>query len=339
MSLSGEFEGVAKRQDPAVFDFEREVAQVWHDFPQVKDKVIFFDAGAGGKLVYPGSDNDRKQVERLIERYDVIGDFKDFTRDIGKVSSFCSDVGTDERFIFLLQEKHEKYLVDSKAPVAQETAFAFDHELGHSIVPGGLSEEDMNKAECLADAYAVIRHFQRYGADSAAIETIIAGRAFDLVFEEHGYGRDHFTSPVTEQILAQRHDCDWDNMTPAQTVKLAQEFVRKYGMNEKQLDVIDEAFSPLHDKAHSVRSGAVLPLKELAQRVFATDSSSIFKYGAAALELCIDQQAVGALLQGEYWDVVRQRLGERHKVVAQPTSPVFAGTQSAAAYKNAAFKL
>src|SRR5690606_36167439 len=50
--------------------------------------------------------------------------------------------------------------------------YVLDHELGHALTMLNVDKQSMktvsfgNKAECEADAYSMIRHFQRYGRDS-----------------------------------------------------------------------------------------------------------------------------------------------------------------------------
>ncbi len=47
--------------------------------------------------------------------------------------------------------------------------YVLDHELGHAVTMFSIDKQSMkhssigNKAECEADAYSMIRHYQRYG--------------------------------------------------------------------------------------------------------------------------------------------------------------------------------
>lgn len=61
-STATAFQQVAQKQDPAVFDYEREVVEVWHDFPDTKGKVFFVDLCAQRKLVYPDTPEKREVI-------------------------------------------------------------------------------------------------------------------------------------------------------------------------------------------------------------------------------------------------------------------------------------
>ena len=305
-----------KKHRKAAFDFENEIAQVWRDFPDVREKIIFFDASAGAKMVYPDGFDGKEEAQKLADQYGGPAKMESAFKSFGGKNSFCQPISGGRRLLYLLMEKHSHDLVDRKAPVAQETTFVFDHELGHAIVSGGVGF-DKNKAECTADAYATIRHLQRYGADSPAINAIVANRSFDLVFREGWYGSSHFTSPVTQKILDCRHRIDWDSLTPEQTVKMAQKFVLEHEMSVEARAALSKDFKDLSGKAKDIEAGDITPLRELADKVLSTNSADVLKYGSAALELCIDQQTAGLILKGEYWDKVRQKLAEKQESFAK----------------------
>jgi hypothetical protein len=148
----------------------------------------------------------------------------------------------------------------------------------------------------------------------------VANRAFDFVFREPVYGHSHFTSPVTEKILAMRYAVDWDSLTPAETTKMARELVLKHEMDAEALSVLHKDFAELNNKAKDIRKGDTLPIRQLAKKVLSTHSPDVFKYGAAALKLCIDQQAVNGLTARVRRIKLQMRLAkrQRHFMQAQP---------------------
>jgi len=312
-----QFQQAAQRQNPAVFDYEREVTQAWRDFPEVKDKVLFFEPNAGGRLIYPAPAAEREAIQQQINPKSIQWEIESARKMYGD-NSICQPRG-HRRLIFLYTVKHPHDVTDKTAPVAQETTFIFDHELAHAIIPNASYRDgEKNRAESIADAYAVIRHFQRYGADSPAIDAIVANRAFDFVFREPRYGHSHFTSPVTEKILACRYDIDWDSLTPQQTGDLARKFVFEHEMEAEALSVLHKEFNAFHYKAKDIENGDRIPVLTLAEKVLVTDCSNVFKYGSAALKLCIDQQAADGVLAGAYWDNVRRKLAKKQQTFIQP---------------------
>lgn len=311
------FNQAVKKQNPAVFDYAREVKRVWRDFPQTKESVLFLDIcmASGQELIYPdGRDSKSKQKKlRLIAGNACLQSVIMIYRCV-EHSSCCAPGLGGYSAILLYTEKHSDNFLSSTALLAQETVFAFDHELGHVIIPNAAyADGDENLAECIADAYAVIRHFQRYGADSGAVDELVRNRSFGLIFGSAGPGRSHFTSPVVEQILAKRYDIDWDSLTPYQTTQLARRFAMEHAMHSIPLRDIDRGFSPLHDGWYEIEHGEDSPLRALAKKVLTTDSSNIFKYGSSALQLCLDKGIANIILTGKYWDNVRQKLAEKQK--------------------------
>ncbi len=130
--IAEKFQQTALKQNPAVFDYEREVAQAWRDFPEVKNKILFFDATEGVKLIYPANEAERKEAQRLIQSLDNVHErVKAHTARCGR-NAFCAPYDDGTRFLFLYMEKLSHDVVDRAAPVAQETTFAFDHELAHA---------------------------------------------------------------------------------------------------------------------------------------------------------------------------------------------------------------
>ncbi len=309
----------AKKNVEPVFDFDAEVARVWRDFPQVKNKVIFFDACHDARLVYPETGAEREVIEKFVKSFDAKHIMKSAFDRWGEKNSFCQPLGAGMRLLYILMEKHPYDKISPRAPQAQETAFVFDHELGHAIIPG--ADVPTNRSECFADAYATIRHLQRFGADSPTIGHVVNNRSFDLVFREDWYGRSHFTSAVTEKILARRHKIDWNKLSPQRTADLARKFALEYEMASDALTMLEKDFQPLHKKAESIAKGDTTPLKELAEKVLSTESSDVFKYGANALALYVDQRTADTVLQGTYWNKVRKKLVKRSKAFNRYGAP------------------
>jgi hypothetical protein len=301
------FKQAARKQDPSVFDYAREVEQVWRDFPET-EKMYFLDI-CKRELVYPGESAKKKTMLQLLDnKKDLLSDMK----QMDQVENSSCYVPCHKAMLLYTQQ-HKYPFLDRRASQAMETMFVFDHEMGHAVIPNAGYFDGKNKAECIADAYAVIRHLQRYGAGSAAIDMLVQQRAFQFIFRR---GRaSHLTSPVVEQILARRHEIAWDSLTPAETTKLAWRFAMEYAMHPTLLDVIDRDLRKFQGRIGDIQGGATASLQELAEKVLSTDVSAVFKYGAEALKLCFDRQMTGVILAGEYWDNVRQQLAEKQKTL------------------------
>jgi hypothetical protein len=306
-------------QAAAVFDYPREVAQAWRDFPQIKDKVYFIDICAEEKLVYPEESAQKGALRQWISDHRYIS--LTIQEYAGKKGSCClPDIG-GKKILLLYTQKHDQDLLAKTATTAQETAFVFDHELGHAAIPDGSYLGGENKAECIADAYAIIRHFQRYGADSKAVDTLADGRAFMFAFKKDKAG--HFTSPVVGQILARRREIDWSSLTPQQTAQLAWRFAMEYAVHPVLLNIMDWDLKKFQGRHDDIKNGGTAALRELAEKALSTDSSDIFKTGAAALKFCFDGKVAGLILAGDYWQEVRRKLAEKQKTIAEQDELLF----------------
>lgn len=305
-----------KRQDPAVFDYTAEVAKARATFPDETQKLLFFDINTG-RFPEPLSSWQKEDVKgwevycqmleaRYREKYPEV-----------YPNSFCHPLDDGFKILFLLtQEKHRQTKLASGTPMEQETTFVFDHELAHAIIPGGMYDEKLyNRAESIGDAYAMIRHFQRYGADSPAVDTVAANRAFDMVFRDSFYGYSHFTSPVVEKIIEKRYEIDWDALTPEETCKMAKKFVLEHEMHEASVRVLTAQFKAQHDLADKAKAGDEKTLAALATRLLSTRSPNVFKYGALALCPVLEK----ANLQGEFWDQFREKFAQKQAMVANRT--------------------
>ncbi len=305
------FNDAAQKQ---VFDYAAAVAQAWRDFPDSKDKVIFLDLckPVGQMLVYPaegGREEMRKKVDghgflpRLIEEY------------VAK-QGFCCMPGTHgERYLLIYTQQQQGLdLLGKTATPAQELAFAFDHELGHAVIPDGASYGSNDYIpECIADAYAVIRHFQRFGADSNALDALAAARAYYMIFKKERW--DHFTSPVIAELLERRYEIDWNALSPQETAQLAHDFAFKYAMERHTLLDLQDSFDRYQGHNDDIKAGDDKYLRTLAEKVLSLDFSNMTKAGVAALKFCLEGNIHGASFEDDYWQQVKTIVAGKHKAL------------------------
>lgn len=108
--------------------------------------------------------------------------------------------------------------------------YVLDHELGHAVTMLSIDKQSMkvsslgNKAECEADCYSMIRHYQRFGHDSTFPETVSAFRNFSAV---HRGDVTHWTSPALDEVIALNKQGKLDNLTPQQARDLAVDIAKR----------------------------------------------------------------------------------------------------------------
>lgn len=111
--------------------------------------------------------------------------------------------------------------------LAEEIHFVLDHEIGHAIVQGGLQvmHGDANRAESAADAYALLRHYQRYGTDTGFDTNMIVTRTLHHLLHTK---IEHSTTLTLGAIMDIKHMIDHDRILPVQTRELAARFASKH---------------------------------------------------------------------------------------------------------------
>ncbi len=139
-----------------------------------------------------------------------------------------------------------------------------DHELGHCVLDGAHNAtgklDSGIYAESIADAFALIRHYQRFGVNSGYHDKYTSPfiRAHNMIFSSDDY---HFTAFVLDEIVKRRHEIDFDKLTLKQTADLARLFTAEYMPPLKIVQDMYEAFKPV--RALAGRADATAAVKKL----------------------------------------------------------------------------
>lgn len=121
--------------------------------------------------------------------------------------------------------------------------FVLDHELGHHVVDGGQPTHTVSvqHAESAADAFGLLRHIQRYGADTAFARDYAATRARWLaLIGDTG----HYTVPAIERVLQVAQERDVTKLSLRETTMLAAEIAADTRMSPHTLHRLSDAFAP-----------------------------------------------------------------------------------------------
>lgn len=138
-----------------------------------------------------------------------------------------------------------------------------DHELGHCVLDGAHNHTGKLDrgiyAESIADAFALIRHYQRFGVNSGYQDKYTSPfmRAHNMIFSSDDY---HFTAFVLDEIVKSRHQIDFQKMTLKQTADLARLFTAEYMPPLKIVQDLYEAFKPVRMQARANPTKAVKTL-------------------------------------------------------------------------------
>lgn len=123
--------------------------------------------------------------------------------------------------------------------------FVLDHELGHAVTMRGtdrslaVDHDFTNLLECMADSYALIRHYQRYGEDSGFGEYLASLRTTAAIYQGD---IGHYSTEAIETVIALNKDGKLADLTPEQSRDLAVEIGHKsfHDLNAKH--AFEDAF-------------------------------------------------------------------------------------------------
>ena len=139
--------------------------------------------------------------------------------------------------------------------------YVLDHELGHALTMLSINKQSAktssigNRAECEADCYSMIRHYQRYGAHSEFPAFVSELRNFNAV---HKGDVVHWTSPALDEVIALNKQGKLVNLTPAQTRDLAVDIAQRrhlsvdaeYNMQQAFAETLAVSKAAIANKTH-----------------------------------------------------------------------------------------
>ncbi len=313
------FNAAATVLQPYVFDLDREVAEFYRDHPEQKNRIFYIDGSTLPGALYRGDEKDEDDVTEILGSNPALLLNNKTAFESGSRSDLYPKQGYGT-VLLNLSKKNQQNLLGYTAPAGQSEAFVFDHETGHLLCEKGL-DDNTNLGECVADAYAVLRHIQRFGKDSTAIRTLVGKRAVEMMLGGCG---DHFTSPVVEKIIADSQKTDFSAMTPAETVERAQRYAEDNAVETNLLRRMISDFGILNcGAADLVMKGDPGVIRYMADFALHPTVPEEAKWAAIAVRTLLDGDVGidGVRLQkpvGEEWTKLRQAIDARTTKSSQP---------------------
>jgi len=341
------------------------IAEFYEDFPEHKNDVFILNhqSFATGKAAV---DNIAPQLAALQEAYPVakMGFAKSLALGMFEGKLPCSvniaestfnnkpDVKIFGRIVIPAGDEFSATLMKSifvsndplpngkfptMAAVHNDTEmwhrYVLDHELGHAVTMLNIDKQSMktssfgNKAECEADAYAMIRHFQRYGADSTFPQYVRDLRNMNVV---HKGDVVHWTSRAIDRVIALNAKGKLKNMTPQEARDTAQQIAREEHLSADAENNVAQAFMVtkgvyirgLKDKEYT-DGDRVMDLIAKASHIGATTQSQAVHEIAKSYTRTIGRYAPADLpvtRTKAQMDVIveNQRMTERREVTKEP---------------------
>ena len=265
--------------------------------------------------------NERKTYGRDILDMDEAGYAdKAIDRYIAKSMRYThmgsySEWGNDLNLQFIMFAERVK---DPKAvPIKEERdiLLVMDHELGHITIPlpqmGGGQQYQATLMENTADAYALIRFFQRNPQETETKNNIVDpfSRAIRLVALGDTV---HFSSFLLQAVIDERKNTDYGTLTPKETQLLARKFAMQYTPTPQQCKDLNAKFKDVQDAHYRNSLGSLVWLKLLAENAIKDTNPYTFKVA----KLVLDKYFEGNFKLGEmklefndeYWNGIRAKL-------------------------------
>jgi hypothetical protein len=282
------------------FDFNKAVRKARADHPVLKKNAVYVDAASDNWL-----DAVAMQAPHIAANDDVVEDLEDAVEEARSLrSSFCEAVDRGKgrkklHAVVLHQDAHTLY--DPKDRAIDDIG-TFDHETAHALHP----DAQGTLGENTADAYAVLRHLQRF--DGADTKADYCGWKRALVFMTSGV-TSHLTTFTVDKILIDNETAHFSTLTPGQTAAIARDYAEKFAPKGRALKKLTDDFKPLRKKRMSAATFRKLAKITLA----APEDSPTFYLGARVLtaalkdgEATLDGKTLK--LEGAYWQRVQKAL-------------------------------
>lgn len=243
------------------YDFDQLVAQAREEYPEETKDITFVNlATQEGRDTLQQWIRDASPEARSI----YLGDTPLIELDAETLSKqFCAkgcaakkDFVTGKS-ILVMNPQNNSSLLTANDPTAFPS-FAFYHELGHLIVPGGTSRKDPkkmrhyvfqeleNREECLVDTFACLYALRNGFFDIDDIKALALSRAMDNIDHLTTYTVDHLAEKALQENLS--------SLTPQQIKQYATQHVAGFQIDGYHLEKIADAFNAASGYTHRILS-------------------------------------------------------------------------------------
>lgn len=283
------------------FDFNKVARKALQDHPELKKDILFVDAT---------NDNQIASHSTLT----ALDDDDDAQYELNKTVSLAKKLQTSfAQAIMIDSKKTIKALVfhPDRHPLFDQNnriidaIGTIDHELGHLLSPNA----DRAYGENVADAYAVLRHLQRFDGQTTDIGYAAWKRAMVFIMAGH---TSHLTTFTIDRILLDQQSANFVTLTPAQTVAIARDYAKAHTPSQNALSRLSNDFKTARTKqiSHNL-------FHEIARITLVADvNSDTFHLGARALlplmtgkRITLNGHSIS--LQGTEWIQVRNHLEQK----------------------------
>ncbi|MDI1226061.1 MAG: hypothetical protein PSY14_00050 [bacterium] len=311
--------------------FNAAVKEAVIQYPQLKGTFLFVNAGE----MTMNSDVDLRR-SGFRDENDLQKFAGQMVREAEGGSAFATKIAQLGLHVMTYNPLPFRLFTTKDQPYEMEAMATFYHELGHLVAPAAFGSPTEGLAENVADVFAILRHIQKYGEDSKAIEMGSWGRAWRFVLTGQG---DHFTTLSIDAMPKLLEKLDVQALTPAETAALSARVALQNTPHIEVMATVARNFQEV--KRIIARTGDLeAALKKMAEITLSDDHERAetyftFRIGSSALQRFLDgkvgfdvetqkmlfgqqvsRDTTPIKLEGRYWDDVRDRMAERRAQLA-----------------------
>ncbi|MCC7038601.1 MAG: hypothetical protein IT560_15035 [Alphaproteobacteria bacterium] len=307
----------------ARFDFNKAARDIVSDHPELKRNTVFVDLDTNTRIG-PRMARIRATLSGKFRK--MIKDKRQKAEQLQRGSAHALADGSGVNMLAMTLDRPFGLLHGAGLTDEMDRLFAFNHEIGHLIIPAGHAGKLDNffsklfgisnsGREVAADVYATIRHLQKYGADSAPLEFAPFKRATDTMNNSHDDAQSYVTSFAIDAVLRDRHKLAAANLTPAQVVEKVNEYHLRYTPTRAQVDALLKDFAPLKNEIPKISRQNTAPLLTLAEIALdPATSPQAFYMANRVLGVFL-----GKMLTGPVWVDIARQLHEKEKTITLDT--------------------
>lgn len=286
---------------PLRFDFAKVARKAGKDHPALAKSGLFVDAANDDYIGSP-------RVFRMLEEDDdAMDDIQKNTRLARKLkSSFHQAIPIDSKnYIYNIVFYPDKYPLYDPADKTIDAIGTIDHETAHALHPDANGIDGENTA----DAYAVLRHLQRYKDEKTNIDYAAWKRA--LVFMQSGI-TTHITTFTIDKILLDSKSRDFCSLSPAETSAIARDYARKHTPAQNRVSKLSQDFKAV--KGHRFDEKMMRKIADITLK--AAPGSDTFYIGNRVLQPLLAGAAIKidgktVQLKDTSWENIRRALQKK----------------------------
>lgn len=242
-----------------------ETAAKAHDaFPLAFKSMVIFQTSDNAPLyvspefaehLYKNIDSVRKSIRDMgkeMERLNAAG-----------MASAYFPVGGQVGQMIALQNNPGGVFTNGYTP-EMRAVYVLDHEIGHHVVKNGRNM-GRHLGEAAADAYASLRHIQRYGQATDFFDYLNKSSMVVL-----GHSPIHYTRDTMMRVRELAWEQDISQLSLQETALLAERIAQESHLQQSKLDKIAQAFSG----AEKVYAGKLGTKNEIVAKTYAKDPAT-----------------------------------------------------------------